>query len=121
MRFRKSQKYFRKKVIDEVSGEERRINLIPLEAGLKLRIGKGKVNPYVGFGASYYRYKEVYFTGEAKNKNIGFIGLVGCFFNIKGSLIFDIHAHYSYCQITSGEDKFNVGGLQIGAGIGFEY
>lgn len=116
-----AEKYFSKKVIDEVSGEERRINLFPLEAGLKLRLGKGKVNPYLGFGASYYQYKEVYLTEEVKDKNIGFIGLAGCFFKIKGSLVFDIHAHYSSCQITSGEDKFNVGGLQIGAGIGFEY
>jgi len=115
-----AEKYFHKKFIDE-AGEERRINLIPLEAGLKFRLNKGKVNPYLGFGASYCLYKEVFLSEEIRDRKIGYIGLAGVFFKLKGGLVFDIHAHYSYCRVSTGEDKLNVGGLHIGAGLGFEY
>jgi hypothetical protein len=115
-----AEKYFHKRFIDE-AGEERRINLIPLEAGLKFRLNRGKVNPYLGFGATYCLYKEVFLTEEIKDRKIGYIGLAGVFFKIKGGLVFDIHAHYSYCRVSAGEDKLNVGGLHIGAGVGFEY
>jgi len=116
-----SQKYFSKKVVDDETGEERKINLIPLEGGLKFRLKKGNVNPYLGFGVSYNLYKEIDLTGEIKDKNIGFIGLAGIFFKIKGGPVFDTHVHYSYCQVESGEEKLNVGGLHIGVGIGFEF
>lgn len=116
-----AQKYFSKKAIEEVSGEERKISLIPLEGGLKYRLKKGTVNPYFGVGAGYYQYKEVNLSGEIKDKKIGFIGLGGCFFKIKSGLIFDIYAHYSYCRVTSGANKINVGGFRVGVGFGFEY
>ncbi len=115
-----AEKYFHKRFIDG-AGKERRINLIPLEAGLKFRFLKGKVNPYLGFGASYCLYKEVFPIEEIKDRKIGYIGLVGVFFKIKGGLVFDIHAHYNYCRVSTGEDKLNVGGLHVGAGVGFEY
>jgi len=116
-----AQKYFSKKVVDAVTGEERRINLVPLEGGLKFRLNKGQVNPYLGFGVSYNLYKEIDVRGEIKDRDIGFVGLAGVFFKLKGGLIFDAHAHYSYCQVFSKEDKLNVGGLYIGLGLGFEY
>jgi len=116
-----AQKYFSKKITDEVTGEKRRINLIPLEGGLKFRLNKGIVNPYLGIGASYYQYKEINLAEEIKDKGIGYVGLAGVFFKLNGGLIFDIHAHYSFCLVSSGKDKLNVGGLYIGAGLGFEY
>jgi hypothetical protein len=86
-----AEKYFHKRFIDE-AGEERRINLIPLEAGLKFRLNRGKVNPYLGFGATYCLYKEVFLTEEIKDRKIGYIGLAGVFFKIKGGLVFDIQS-----------------------------
>ncbi len=115
-----AEKYFHKRSIGE-AGEEKRINLIPLEAGLKFRLNKGTVNPYLGFGISYFLYKEIFLTEEIKDRKIGYIGLAGVFFKIKGGLVFDVHAHYSYCRVSTGEDKLNVGGVQIGASVGFEY
>ncbi|NIM90838.1 MAG: AMIN domain-containing protein [Candidatus Aminicenantes bacterium] len=115
-----AEKYFHKRHLDE-AGEERRINLIPLEAGLKFRLNKGTVNPYFGFGVSYFLYKEILLAEEIKDRKIGYIGLAGVFFKIKGGLVFDVHAQYSYCRVSTGEDKLNVGGLHIGAGVGFEY
>lgn len=41
-----AEKYFSKKAVEEASEEERKISLIPLEAGLKFRLNKGVFNPY---------------------------------------------------------------------------
>lgn len=35
--------------------------------------------------------------------------------------IFDVFAHYSYCQVSPLENEFNVGGFHLGVGFGFEY
>lgn len=116
-----AQKNFSKKVIDEATGEDRKVNLVPIEAGLKFRFNKGKINPYLGVGAGYYQYKETTSLGETKEKEIGFVGQAGCFIKIGGYLVFDVYANYSYCRITTETTRFNVGGLHLGVGFGFEY
>jgi hypothetical protein len=116
-----AQKNFSKKVIDEATGEDRKVNLIPIEAGLKFRFNKGKINPYLGVGAGYYQYKETTSLGETKEKEIGFVTQAGCFIKIGGYLVFDVYANYSYCRITTESTSFNVGGLHLGIGFGFEY
>jgi len=116
-----AEKYFSKRVVEEASGEEMKINIIPFEAGLKIRLNKGVVNPYLGGGVGYYQYKEINTLEEIKDKKIGYIGLAGCFLKISGGIIFDIYAHYSYCQIAPRENRFNVGGFHVGVGFGFEY
>jgi len=116
-----AQKNFSKKVIDETTGEDRKVNLVPIEVGLKFRFNKGKINPYLGVGAGYYQYKETTSLGETKEKEIGFVGQAGCFIKIGGYLVFDVYANYSYCRITTESTSFNVGGLHLGVGFGFEY
>jgi len=88
---------------------------------LKFRFNKGKINPYLGVGAGYYQYKETTSLGETKEKEIGFVGQAGCFIKIGGYLVFDVYANYSYCRITTETTRFNVGGLHLGVGFGFEY
>ncbi len=116
-----AQKNFSKKITDEATGEDRKVNLIPIEAGLKFRFNKGKINPYLGVGAGYYQYKETTLLGETKEKEIGFVIQAGCFMKIGGYLVFDVYANYSYCRITTESTSFNVGGLHLGVGFGFEY
>lgn len=116
-----SEKNFSKTAIREDTGEERKVNLIPLEAGLKIRALKGNINPYIGLGAGLYQYRETNIPGEIREKKLGFITQVGCFIKIGGYLILDIYAHYSYCEIPFQATKFNVGGLHLGLGLGFEY
>ena len=116
-----AQKNFSKKITDEATGEDRKVNLIPIEAGLKFRFNKGKINPYLGVGAGYYQYKETTSLGETKEKEIGYVGQAGCFIKIGGYLVFDVYANYSYCRITTETTRFNVGGLHLGVGFGFEY
>ncbi len=114
-------KNFSKSSLDEDTAQNRRIRLIPLEAGFKLRFNKGMVNPYIGGGIAYHQYKELYDSKEIKEKKIGFIGQVGCFLKIAENLALDAYAHYRYCLINVGETELDISGFHIGAGLGFEF
>lgn len=112
--------YFGKKITEEASGVERKVTLIPLEVGLKFRLNKGIINPYLGGGAGYYQYKETRPAGDIEKKGIGFVGQAGCFFKIGDFFVVDLFVHYRYCKIDFDISESNIGGLHIGVGFGVE-
>ena len=112
--------YFGKSVKDEATGEDRKVSLIPFEAGFKVRLNKGSFNPYLGIGGGYFQYKETSPAGTIREKQFGVVGQAGFFVKIGGFFVADFHAQYKYCQIQTGE-KFDVGGFHIGGGIGAEF
>ncbi len=114
-------KNFSKTSLDGDTAQDRKIRLIPLEAGFKLRFNKGTVNPYIGGGVAYHQYKELYNSEEIKEKKIGFIGQAGCFLKIAENLAIDAYAHYRYCIVNIGETELDISGFHIGAGLGFEF
>jgi len=114
-------KNFSKTSLEGDTAQDRKIRLIPLEAGFKLRFNKGTVNPYIGGGAAYHQYKELYNSEEIKEKKIGFIGQAGCFLKIAENLVIDAYAHYRYCIVNIGETEVDISGFHIGAGLGFEF
>ena len=116
-----AENYFSKTVTDTVSETEKKVYLIPIELGLKVRLNKGNVNPYFGIGGGYFQYKEKTSDGEIREQNIGFIGQSGLFFKINGFFIVDIYAHFKYCPITTAAERFDVGGFHFGLGLGFEF
>lgn len=115
-----AENYFGKKITEEVSGVDRKVTLIPLEIGLKFRLNKGIINPYLGGGAGYYQYKETSPSGDIEKKDIGFVGLAGCFFKIGDFFVVDLFAQYRYCKIDFDISESNIGGLHIGVGFGVE-
>lgn len=101
---------------------ERKIRLVPLEAGLKLRFAKGLINPYIGGGAAYHQYREIR-PGDVviSEKKIGFVGQAGCFLKIAENLVIDLYAHYRSCRLTVEYLEYRIGGFHLGAGLGFEF
>ena len=112
--------YFGKSVKDEATGEDRKVSLIPFEAGFKVRLNKGSFNPYLGIGGGYFQYKETSPAGTIREKQFGVVGQAGFFVKIGGFFVADFYAQYKYCPIQTGE-KFDVGGFHIGGGIGAEF
>jgi opacity protein-like surface antigen len=114
-------KNFTKIALDSEQGTDRKIKIIPLEAGLKLRFNKGLINPYLGGGIGYHQYHDIHLSEELKKRQIGFIGQAGFFLKAAENLVFDLYANYRYCQIDSESKEFNIGGIHYGAGFGFEF
>jgi hypothetical protein len=110
-------RYFAKSGNLSYTLEETKLTLIPLGAGLSYRILPGNISPYVGAGARYIVYRETNVLGEVNSGGIGFVGKVGTAIFLSNRFGFDIHASYSYCSMQPEDFRFNVGGLEFGAGL----
>ena len=97
------------------------MTLIPVGLGLKLRLKRGALNPYIGFGPVLYIYEEKNSLIRTKGTSAGFVGYGGCYFKIIGRFIVDFSVNYSYCTAKPQRIKAQLGGIQTGIGLGFEF
>jgi opacity protein-like surface antigen len=77
------------------------------------------VSPYIAVGAEYVLYKESNVIGDVSAGGIGFIGTGGLLFQPARFFGIDAHVAYSYCSMKPADFKFDVGGLELGAGVVF--
>jgi len=113
--------YFSNKGELTFSKEETEIQIIPIYGGIKYRLSKGMLNPYIGLGLGYFLYKETNPIGTVEKGNIGYITQLGCLIKIMEGLFLDIHGAYNYCRVKPADKEANLGGLQGGIGLGFEF
>ena len=113
--------YFGKTAPDAASGNERKVSLVPLEAGLKFRLRKGVFNPYLGVGGGYFLYKEKTAASTIREKRPGFVSQAGFFVKIARFFVIDFSSQYKYCPIETAAGKFDVGGFHFGFGLGLEF
>ncbi|MFC2170185.1 AMIN domain-containing protein [Acidobacteriota bacterium] len=102
-------------------GHNKEIFLRPIEAGLKYKPFKGTISPYIGFGVGYHLYKEINLSSEIDEKEIGYIGQIGCLFNVFSFLYVDIHLMYRNCQIVTESSEIDINGFHMGVGYGFDF
>lgn len=112
--------YFKKTGKLSFTGEETNITMMPVYGGVKVRLSKGTISPYIGAGVGYFKYKEENPIGTVDKGDIGYIGQAGIMFKIS-VLVIDFQASYTYCKVKPLELEENLGGLQGGIGIGFEF
>ena len=110
-----------------LTGEDTKLTIVPLEAGLLVRLGKGRWVPYLGAGAGYYKFKESNVLGNVTASKSGLVGIGGLRFT-RGSLILDLKAKYTSCQIepNTAPDgvesvKADIGGLALSLGLGLAF
>ena len=113
--------YYSKKGNLPFSKEDTQMTLVPLGGGIKLRIQKNGINPYIGFGPVVYVYKEENPIGVADGTGIGIIGEIGCYFRMAGGFLIDASIIYSYCKVKPQNIKADLGGIQAGIGLGYSF
>lgn len=114
--------YFKKTGKLTFTQEDTTINIMPIYGGIRYRPSKGKFSWYVGAGVGNFKYKEENPIGTVDKGDIGYIGQAGVMFKIIGALFIDIKGNYSYCKVKpAGVEELNLGGIQGGIGIGFEF
>lgn len=96
------------------------LTIIPVEAGVRMLLGKGKLRPYVGVGAGYYMLKEENFIGTVDDNSIGFFGEGGLKFYF-GKLFLDLKIKYIQLKYDVADTKIDLGGLSYFGGIGFGF
>jgi hypothetical protein len=101
--------------------EDTTLTLMPFGAGIRVDLPKGALVPYAGAGARYYIYKEENVIGTAKKNGLGFVGFAGVNLRLAKGFLLDVRAAYSSCKLTPADFSINVGGLELGGGLVFEF
>lgn len=113
--------YFEKKGKLTFTREDTKIMLTPIGGGIKYEFPTGKFSPYLGLGAYYYLYRESNLLGDVSANEIGYIGKLGTYIYLSNHFIVDLFLNYSYCEIQPVDFKIDIGGLEAGIGIGYEF
>ena len=101
--------------------EETKLTLMPIGAGLRIDLTKGAAIIYAGGGARYYTYKETNVIGTARKSGLGFVGLAGLEVRVVKGILLGLRGAYSSCSLTPADFTINVGGLELGGGLIFEF
>lgn len=103
------------------SEDVRKLDLVPLEAGIKIRPLRGTVNPYLSLGVGYYQFQELVGDVEIQDSKLGVVAQAGVFIKLGGFIVIDLFTHYRQCRITVDSEDWDIGGLNFGIGFGIEY
>jgi opacity protein-like surface antigen len=102
------------------TGEETKIRIIPLTAGLKAQLDSKSLCPYLAAGAGYFLYKEENIIGTADGSVFGFLGQAGLLFKATKFLYLDLYARYSAGRTKAAGPAIlaaELGGFQGGLGL----
>lgn len=101
------------------TGEETKVTVSAIEAGLIFRILPGPFMPYAGAGIGYYSYSEINEPiGKAKRNQAGFCAVAGATLKIVDRIALDYRVKYSTCRMRPADYKIDIGGLTLGIGLG---
>jgi len=104
------------------TGEETKMTVMAVEAGVLYRFKSGPMTPYAGLGLGYHIFKETNeIRGEAKQSKPGFCALAGVTMAFGKSLVVDGRLKYSLCPMQPADFKIDVGGLTLGIGAGIRF
>lgn len=103
------------------------VKIIPLGTSLRYTFLKKKINLYAGVGLTYNLFEEKNPIGRVREDKLGYTAKIGGFKRLKGlkkfmkEFIIDVYINYNYCKMKPAEIKFDIGGVDLGIGFGFEF
>ena len=101
--------------------EETKLALASFVLGANYTFLTSPVNFYAGLGARLVLYKESNVLGEIKDTGFGFEVKVGAYKKILAGFFADLFVGLSYCVMQPADFKINVGGIEAGIGLGYEF
>jgi len=114
--------YFTKSGELTFTKEETSLTIVPIFGGLRYRITYGTLNIYAGFGVDYFLFKESNEPiGDVSEGGIGLEAKLGAFLKLSKGFLLDFHVNFSYCKIQPADFIINIGGLEGGIGLGYEF
>lgn len=112
--------YFAKAGELTFTGEETRIRIIPLTAGLRVCLGSASLRPYLAAGVGSFSYKEESVLGTVSGSVFGLLGEAGLRIRVAKSLSLDVYGRYSSAKTKAEEPDIlagELGGFQGGLGL----
>jgi len=101
--------------------EPTKVKILPIEWGLRYRFLSKKICLYTGIGLGYVSLKESNFIGDVSTKKLGYNLSLGGFLPLFHNVIFDVFVRYSWYKVNPTSIEVNIGGYDIGFGIGYSF
>ena len=111
--------YYTKKGELTFTKDETIVKIFPIGGGVKYRFLTGTLNAYAGMGFKYFLFSESNFIGDVSTAKMGYEGKIGGFLKLGSGIVIDTYLEYSYCKISPTSVEINIGGLNIGVGLGY--
>jgi opacity protein-like surface antigen len=112
--------FFKKKGELTYTKEETTLKILtPVEIGIRFKLSKRMIVPYIGAGLSFNNIKETNPIGPASDNKLGYSVQVGILVKLIKRFSLDLRINASYCKVNPADKKVNIGGT--GASIGLKY
>lgn len=113
--------YFQDKGKMTLSQEEITFTLIPLVFGVRFRVIKRNLCPYLGVGVGVYSYREMLPDRfeDVSDSTIGYHVEGGSYLNLTRRFYLDMNVRYILANAKPFEETIKLGGFRAGIGIGY--
>jgi hypothetical protein len=101
------------------TGETTKVRITPFGLGLDYGLGRGRLRAYAGAGLSYYDFRETNVIGDVSSGGLGWKARAGAMFRFWKRLFADVRLSFSHGDIEPSGIKVNIGGLELGLGLGY--
>lgn len=101
------------------TGETTKVRITPFGLGLDYGLGRGRLRAYAGAGLIYYDFRETNVIGDVSSGGLGWKARAGATFRFWKRLFADVRLSFSHGDIEPSGIKVNIGGLELGLGLGY--
>jgi len=113
--------YFEKKGKLSFTKEDTTVKITFLGPGIIYQLTKGRFDLYGGAGFRYYYFEERNPIGHAQEGGVGYFLSVGTYIHIMKNFYADVGINYSGCQVKPAELEVEIGGIEAGIGLAYEF
>jgi len=101
--------------------EETTVNIFFIGPGIIYMHTLGIFDLYGGTGFRYYHFKERNPLGHTQKGKLGYFLSLGTYIHIKSHFYADFGINYSGCKVKPADLRVEIGGLEAGIGVAYEF
>jgi hypothetical protein len=101
--------------------EKTTLRIVPVGGGVRYLFSAGRWKFQTGLGLGYFFFREANVLGTVLAGKLGLVGTIGSCFALSERVLIDAWARYSYYQMKPEDLKFNVGGIEAGVGLAYQF
>lgn len=114
--------YFKKKGELTYTKEETILKiLVPVEIGIRYKLSKRMIVPYIGGGFSFISFKETNPIGSAEELRFGYSVQFGILIRFVKRFSLDLRSNANSCKVNPADKKVNIGGTSISIGLTYNF
>lgn len=101
------------------TGETTKVRITPFGLGFDYGFGRGRLRAYAGAGLITYDFRETNVIGDVSSGGLGWKARTGVTFRFAKRFFADARLSFSHGDVEPSGIKVNIGGLELGLGLGY--